>query len=308
MRRSNDRNWRILGAVLACGLLVGGTIVAADAPVTGTFKGNGKAAKLAFVSAHTREDFSDKPALQLIFTEKDHSKDKKPDWNASFGRFGCALVISTFEDGRVFGCEVSHTAHGKGTFSSVGSIEIKDIKIADGKISGRLTTNGEQEFFKDTWDVDLTFSTALPPGAFKSTTPSEPEKPAKTDKPVTRPTTKPATETPSKTKEEPATEKPAATISVHDLPIPADATDVERKKLVEHLAWKSPGDVKSSTDQLIKQLAAKGWKKEGSDLITPKSVILHRKNGAADLTIFVKPEGTGSKVSMMTKGLSWEDK
>src|SRR5881227_345175 len=50
--------------------------------VTGVFKGNGKEAKLAYVSAHWREPFGDKPSMVLAFTEKDHSKDKKPDFNA----------------------------------------------------------------------------------------------------------------------------------------------------------------------------------------------------------------------------------
>ena len=43
--------------------------------VTGVFKGNGKDAKLAYVSAHWREPFGDKPSIALVFTEKDHSKD-----------------------------------------------------------------------------------------------------------------------------------------------------------------------------------------------------------------------------------------
>jgi len=38
--------------------------------VTGEFKGNGKDAKLAYVSAHWREPFSDKPSIVLVFTEK----------------------------------------------------------------------------------------------------------------------------------------------------------------------------------------------------------------------------------------------
>src|SRR5204862_4586741 len=62
--------------------------------VTGMFKGNGKDAKLAHVSAHWCEPFSDKPSMVLVFTEKDHSKDKKPDFNAGFGKFGSALIVS----------------------------------------------------------------------------------------------------------------------------------------------------------------------------------------------------------------------
>src|SRR5436190_18886720 len=55
------------------------------ATVTGKFLGNGKPATLAFVSTHEREPFSDKPAISLVFTEKDHSASKKPAFDASFG-------------------------------------------------------------------------------------------------------------------------------------------------------------------------------------------------------------------------------
>ena len=89
--------------------------------VTGVFKGNGKDAKLAHVSAHWREPFGDKPSMDLVFTEKDHSKDKKPDFNAAFGKFGSALIISVHEDGEIFGCQVVHSAHQKQGFSSIGS-------------------------------------------------------------------------------------------------------------------------------------------------------------------------------------------
>ena len=58
------------------------------AEVSGIFKGNGKDSKIAFVSAHWREPFNDKPGIRLILTEKDHSRDPKPDFNAAFGRFG----------------------------------------------------------------------------------------------------------------------------------------------------------------------------------------------------------------------------
>jgi hypothetical protein len=57
------------------------------------FKGDGKAANLAFVSAHKGEPLADKETTMLVFTEKDHSKDKRPDIKASFGSYGSALII-----------------------------------------------------------------------------------------------------------------------------------------------------------------------------------------------------------------------
>ena len=71
--------------------------------VTGVFRGNGKDAKLAYVTARWVEPFDGRPGIQLIFTEKDHTKAKKPEFDAVFGQFGSALVISAFEDGQIYG-------------------------------------------------------------------------------------------------------------------------------------------------------------------------------------------------------------
>ena len=129
--------------------------------VIGVFKGNGKEAKLAYVSAHWREPFSDKPSMDLVFTEKDHSKDKKPDLNASFGRFGSALIISLHEDGEIFGCQVVHSAHQKQGFSSIGSIHTNDFTFEDGKVVGELTTDGQVDTFGETWEVKIKFVAPL---------------------------------------------------------------------------------------------------------------------------------------------------
>jgi hypothetical protein len=129
--------------------------------VTGLFKGNGKEAKLAHVSAHWREPFSDKPSTVLVFTEKDHSKDKKPDFNAGFGKFGSALVVSLHEDGDIFGCEVTHSALKHQNFSSIGKIRTNNFEYADGQVKGELTTDGPAEVFGETWEVNVKLSRRL---------------------------------------------------------------------------------------------------------------------------------------------------
>src|SRR5215467_3717968 len=129
--------------------------------VTGVFKGNGKDAKLAYISAHWREPFGDKPSIVLVFTEKDHSKDKKPDFNAGFGRFGSALIVSLHEDGDIFGCEVAHNALKHQNFSSIGKIQTNDFEYADGQVKGELATDGPADVFGETWEVNLKFVAPL---------------------------------------------------------------------------------------------------------------------------------------------------
>ncbi len=141
--------------LLAAGESLPATVVKKPGPaanvkptVTGLFKGNGKEAKIAYVSAHWQEPFSDKPSMKLVFTEKDHSKVKKPDFDATFGKFGSALIISLHEDGGIFGCQVVHSAHKKQGFSSIGSIRTNNFKYEDGKVEGELLTDKEVEFVR----------------------------------------------------------------------------------------------------------------------------------------------------------------
>ena len=270
--------------------------------VTGVFKGNGKEAKLAHVSAHWREPFSDKPSMVLVFTEKDHSKDQKPDFDAGFSKFGSALIVSLHEDGDIFGCEVVHTAHKKQGFSSIGRIRTNNFEFADGKVQGELTTDGQAEVFGETWEVNLKF--VAPLGEIPKEFQVADLKKAEEDATDNATTNRLATELSEKAAPESAKDK----LNAKDLALTKDASDIEYKGLVEQLGFKSKGNVKSVCAELSANLKAQGWTKEDSDLITPASAILKRKRGDAALTIFVKPESGGSEVKMMTEGLAWDEK
>ena len=265
--------------------------------VTGEFKGNGKEAKLAYVSAHWREPFGDKPSIVLVFTEKDHSKDKKPDFNAGFGKFGSALVVSLREDGDIFGCEVAHSALKHQNFSSIGKIQTNNFEYADGKVQGELTTDGPADVFGESWEVNVKFVAPLGeiPKEFQPAASKEPEQDA-TDKPAT-------SEFSEKNTAEPAEDE----LNVKDLALTKDASDIEYQELVEYVFFKSKANVKSVSAELAANLKVQGWTKEGSDLITPASAILKRERGDAELTIFVNPENGGSKVKMLTEGLHWDE-
>jgi hypothetical protein len=276
--------------------------------VTGTFMGNGKEAKLAYVSAHWREPFGDKPSMVLVFTEKDHSKDKKPDFNAAFSKFGSALIISLHDDGEIFGCEVVHSAHSKKGFSSIGQIKTDNFEFADGKVQGELTTDGQAEVFGETWEVKLRFVAPLGeiPREFQPANSKKSEEVA-TDKPAAKKKTTKDDDDEGDDEDEKPMSKPAGDrLNVKDLAVTKDATDFEYQAMVEHLLFKSKSGVKAVCAELTANLKAQGWNKEGSDLITPASSILKRKRGGASLTIFVKPENGGSEVKIFTEGLSWD--
>jgi hypothetical protein len=270
--------------------------------VTGIFKGNGKEAKLMYVSAHWREPFSDKPSMVLVFTEKDHSKDKKPDFNAGFGKFGSALIVSLHEDGNIFGCEVVHSALKHQNFSSIGKINTNDFEYADGQVKGELSTDGSADVFGETWEVNLKFVAPLGeiPKEFQPAAPKQAEENSTDKSEIDEPTTD--------LSDKPAAKPAKDQLKAKDLALTKDASDVEYKALVEQLGFKSKANVKSACTELSANLKAQGWTKDGSDLITPASAILKRKRGDAELTIFVKPESGGSEVKMMTEGLAWDEK
>ncbi|HEV3409927.1 MAG TPA: hypothetical protein VG095_06520 [Chthoniobacterales bacterium] len=271
----------------------GGPAANVKPSVSGTFKGNGKDAKLAHVSAHWREPFNDKPGIALVFTERDHSKAQKPDFDAAFGKFGSALIISLHEDGNIFGCQVVHTAHKKQGFTSLGRVQTNNFEYADGKVQGELATDGELDVFGETWQADLKFVAPL------GETPSQ-FQPAKAKQTSQR-------SDDDEDEEEKASAAKTAELKVKDLPLTKDATETEYKQLVEHVLFKSKSNVKAVCAELAASLKAQGWTVDGRDMVNPNSSILKRKRGDASLTIFVKPHNGGSEVKIFTEGLDWDD-
>lgn len=258
--------------------------------VKGTFLGDGKDGNLQYLIVQTREPFSDQAAVRLIFTEKDSSKSKKPDFDAGFKKLGSALILSVFKDGSIFGCEVAHSAHAKSPFSSVGKIKITDIKVTDTEISGHVTTGGEDDAFGQKWNVDLTFSAPLPKGAFAAASEPAPQ--------------------PKKSGKDTDDEPPVAAgpkIPVADLPLPAGARDVEYKTVVEQIAFSADASVSVVANDFSAKLKQKGWKESPGSLMGKTNAILNRKMNDAELTIMVQPAGKGCTVKIFAKGFDWSN-
>ena len=152
----------IIFSVLAVVVLSAAQTGAADSEVSGIFKGNDQPAKLAFVSAHKGTPVAGKETIKLVFTEKDHSKDERPDLKALFGDYGSALVIGIEPNGKVVTCDVAHEAHKQKPISSPASVKMNEFKNEGGQISGKIVTDGKQEAFGQTWEVNLTFKTKAP--------------------------------------------------------------------------------------------------------------------------------------------------
>ena len=135
---------------------------AADSEVNGVFKGNDQSAKLVFVSAYKGTPVSGKETIKLVLTEKDHSKDERADLKALFGDYGSALIIGIQPDGKVVTCDIAHEALKQKPISSPSSVKMSDFKNEGGQISGKLVTDGKQEAFGQTWEVNLIFKAKAP--------------------------------------------------------------------------------------------------------------------------------------------------
>ena len=276
----------------------GGPAANVKPSVTGTFTGNGKDGKLAYASARWSEPFDGKAGFTLLFTEKDHSKDKKPDIDAMFGKFGNALIISLHEDGSIYSCQVVHNALKNKGFNSSGSIDAAPFTYENGKVEGELSTNGEVDAFGEKWEVKLKFLAPL------GEIPREYQVAESTDTKQASP----KSEEPEPVESDKKTARKSAGpgLNAKDLALTKDAADVNYSALVGQIDFKSKLPVKSACADLTANLKAQGWAKDSGDLITPTSSILNRKRGSAKLTIFVKPDAGGSKVKMMSEGLSWD--
>ena len=130
----------------------------ADSPVTGTYQINGKPVQLKYAKVIKAEAFDDKETTLVVLTEKDSSKSKSLEDDAMFGRLGGGLILKITSDGQLIQTQV---VKDKVQFSASGNITLSDYKTEAGKVTGKVTTEGEQEFFETKWQIDLNFSAAL---------------------------------------------------------------------------------------------------------------------------------------------------
>jgi hypothetical protein len=139
---------------------------AGEAALSGTFSVAGKAATLKQVGAYKGEPESGKPVTVLVFTAKDPGKSAKPASAALFGKFGDAIVVKIFDDGKIYSADLLHAGfdlpNNTLTLLGNGEVSIKDFKNADGAISGTLTSGGAKDARGQKWEVALTFKAKAP--------------------------------------------------------------------------------------------------------------------------------------------------
>ena len=140
-------------------------LAVAAAPFDGKYVANGKEAKLGYLIARKDDPFSGKPVTMLIFSEKDASQDKHPDFAAQMGHFGDALVVRISGSGAewdVIGSELAHSALKHTGASASGLLDVKDVTVNNGEISGHLMSRPKSSVFDEPVEIDLRFHVKQP--------------------------------------------------------------------------------------------------------------------------------------------------
>lgn len=272
--------------------------------VSGTYTAGGKGANLKFVTVQDREEFGGKEAIRLVFTEQDPKGSKDPQFDAGFGKFGNALILSVDTSGGIFGCEVAHKGHSKAPFSAIGVIRMEEFDLSTGNAIGKVTTGGEDDFFGETWSAELTFAAPLTETMRKAMVEGKPKK--EEEKKTAKTKSSKKKKKPAAVSEEMEEEESKGSgIAVKKLALPEGAKKVEYKKLVEHIIFETDKPVKETAEAFSKSLAGQGWEDGAGGLIGVKNAILKKEQGEANLTIMISPTATGSLVKIFTEGLDW---
>jgi hypothetical protein len=145
-----------------------GTAFAADASVSGHYRAEGKDTKLSFVRSGKGESYSDQPTIAIAFTEKDASdaKDVSADSIAFSHKYGSAITmnVSKNSDGvyEVSDSAFHHTGSDKAGGNASGILQLKDITVANGIISGEVYTKPDTDMFGAKVEIDLKFKAPMP--------------------------------------------------------------------------------------------------------------------------------------------------
>jgi len=149
--------------------LAAGTSFAADSSASGHFRAEGKDSTLAFVRvANGKRPYSEDPAILLAFTEKDASsaKDLSADAIAFSHKYGSAITMDIFKnsDG-VYEVDESafhHSASEKAGGNASGILQLKDVTVANGVVSGEVYTKPGADLFDAKIEIDVKFKAPMP--------------------------------------------------------------------------------------------------------------------------------------------------
>lgn len=147
-------------------------LVAACAPsaaptgtVSGTYRIDGTESKLSFTRAAKGEPYMKEPTIDIAFSEKDPAGAKDVRAIRFGNTYGSNIAITMYknEDGtyHVISSSFAHPAL-KVSGGGTGIVNVKDVKEANGEMTGELFTKPDTTVFDQKYDIDLKFKVPLP--------------------------------------------------------------------------------------------------------------------------------------------------
>lgn len=137
----------------------------ANGKVDGFYRVDRKDVKLGFAHSQKGEPFADQPTIVVALSEKD-SADAKDDPLFWHDKYGGTVVVTLQKNSEgtydVIGSNFTHPAAKDGGANGIGMVDIKDVKDANGEISGELFTKPATTLFDQKLDIDLKFKVAMP--------------------------------------------------------------------------------------------------------------------------------------------------
>lgn len=91
-----------------------------------------------------------------------------------------------------------------------------------------------------------------------------------------------------------------------DLPLPADAMEIEYDDFFESIEFKSPSDLKTVVGFLSKELEQRKWTKEATEFDLATFVRMKFTLQKSSIEIDVRADDTGTEVAIRTKGMQWD--
>ncbi|MEP6484898.1 MAG: hypothetical protein ABJB01_10645 [Rudaea sp.] len=142
---------------------------AAEPPVKGYYRADGKEATLSHVRTGTGEPFtSGHPTIDIAFTEKDASgaKDLSANSVVFSNKYGSAILVNIFKSPEGKGYEIGsaafHHSQSEKAGGNGGNLQIRNVTVTDGQISGEIYTPPDSTMFDVKVDIDLKFKATLP--------------------------------------------------------------------------------------------------------------------------------------------------
>jgi hypothetical protein len=147
---------RVLCGVLLVALMTVGAVISAAGKVDGAFVVGGTDAKLKYVRAiRTKLDANGRTGVAILLSAREVTGDTEPWRTGDPSKNGSFIYLILEPDGAVWIAELGHASRKDGRFGVVTEVKTSGYKITGDQLSFALSTNGEQEFLKDRFRIDL---------------------------------------------------------------------------------------------------------------------------------------------------------